>query len=405
MKWKNIQTIALRSVVRNRMRSLLTSLGIVIGVCSVIVMVAIGQGTQRRIINDISSLGTNLLMVRGGSSRAGGVSRGAGSQNRLTLQDADLIAEKTQYVSAVSAMVGMSAQVIGGSSNWNTTINGVSQDYLAIKSWRVETGEFFTAKDVRARKKVAVLGRTVADELFPGREPVGERIRIANTPFDVIGVLEEKGQSSFGQDADDIVLAPATTVLYRLKGGNYINMIYVSAVSTGLMSAAQEEITAIMRAAHHISVGQDDDFSIRNQTEILQMVSTTARTLTLLLGAIAAVSLIVGGIGIMNIMLVSVTERTREIGIRLSVGARGFDILTQFLVEAIVQSMAGGCIGVLAAFVLAFILRTFASMSVVIYPLTILMAFAFAACVGIFFGFYPARKAAHLNPIDALRYE
>jgi putative ABC transport system permease protein len=405
MNWKNMQLIALRSIMRNRMRSLLTSLGIVIGVCSVIVMIAIGQSSQRRIISDISSLGTNLLMIRPGSSQAGGVSRGAGSQNRLTLDDADRIAEEAQYASAVSPMVSMVAQVIGSGNNWSTTIDGVSADYLIIKNWKVEKGEFFTMKDVRTKKKVAVLGKTVTDELFPGQDPIGEKIRIANTPFKVIGVLEKKGQSSFGQDADDIVLAPATTVLYRLKGGTYINMIFVSAISTDLMDAAEEEVGALLRKAHRLAEGQDDDFSIGSQTEIMQMVSSTARTLTLLLGAIAAVSLLVGGIGIMNIMLVSVTERTREIGIRLSVGARSFDILMQFLIEAIVLSLSGGCIGVLTAFGLAFILRTFASMSIVIYPLIILMAFLFAAAVGVFFGFYPARKAANLNPIDALRYE
>jgi len=387
------------------MRSLLTSLGIVIGVCSVIVMVAIGQGSQRRIINEIASLGTNLLMVRPGTSRAGGISRGVGSQNRLTLDDADKIAKGSQYVKAVSPMINISAQVIGGGNNWNSSVNGVSADYLEIKDWDLESGEFFNDKDVQARKKVAILGKTVADELFPGQDPIGEKIRIQNTPFTVMGVLKQKGQSSFGMDADDVILVPSTTALYRLKGGTYINMIFVSAVSSKLMDAAEEEVSQLLRQAHRIRPGEDDDFSINNQTEIMAMASSIFKTLTLLLGAIAAVSLLVGGIGIMNIMLVSVTERTREIGIRLSVGARSFDILTQFLVEAVVLSLSGGLIGVLAAFGLTFILNTFVKMSTVIYPLTIFMAVTFAAAIGIFFGFYPARKASNLNPIDALRYE
>jgi len=405
MNWKNIEKVAFRSIIRNRMRSLLTSLGIVIGVCSVIVMVAVGQGTQQRITNEIASLGTNLLMVSPGTSQFGGVSRGAGSENRLTLGDADEIAKEAQYVEAVSPMVATGAQVIGGGNNWSTSVNGVSVDYLKIKDWELESGEFFQEKDIRAKKKVAVLGKTVADELFPGQDPTGEKIRIKNTPFTVIGVLAEKGQGSFGMDADDVILAPATTVLYRLKGGSYIDMIYVSAVSTAQMDAAEKEITQLLRETHRIDPGEEDDFSIRNLTEIIEMASSTFETLTLLLGAIAAVSLLVGGIGIMNIMLVSVTERTREIGIRLSVGARSSDILIQFLIEAIVLSLSGGLIGIILAFGVTLFLSNFAGMSTVINPTTILIAFAFSAAVGIFFGFYPARKAANLNPIDALRYE
>jgi putative ABC transport system permease protein len=401
----NIQKVAFRSIMRNRMRSLLTSLGIVIGVCSVIVMVAIGRGSQARITSQIASLGTNLLMVRPGASQAGGISRGAGSENRLTLSDAEKIAEEAQDVAYVSPVVTTGAQVVGGGSNWSTTISGVSVDYLKIRAWNLESGEFFQEKDVQAKKKVAVLGKTVADELFPGEDPVGEKIRIQNTPFTVIGVLAEKGQSSFGRDVDDVILAPSTTILYRLKGGQYIDMIYVSAVSTALMDEAEQEITRVLRSAHRIESGEEDDFTIRSQTEIIEMASSTFETLTLLLGAIAAVSLLVGGIGIMNIMLVSVTERTREIGIRLSVGAHSSDILTQFLVEAVVLSLAGGLIGVLLAFLVTFLLSTFTQINTVINPTTIFIAFAFSAAVGIFFGFYPARKASKLNPIDALRYE
>ena len=405
MNWKNIQKVALRSIMRNRMRSLLTSLGIVIGVCSVIVMVAVGQGTQQKIVNKIASLGTNLLMVRPGTSQFGGISRGAGSENRLTLDDVDKISKEAYYADAVSPLVTAGVQVIGGGNNWNTSINGVSVDYLKIKDWKLESGEFFEEKDIRSKKKVVVLGETVADELFHGQDPIGEKIRIRNTPFTVIGVLAEKGQSSFGMDADDVILAPATTVLYRLKGGAYIDMIYVSAVSTAQMDAAEGEITRILREAHRIEPGDDADFNIRNQTEIIEMASSTFEALTLLLGAIAAVSLLVGGIGIMNIMLVSVIERTREIGIRLSVGARSSDILIQFLIEAIVLSLSGGLIGIILAFGVILFLSNFAGMSTVVNPMIILIAFAFAAAVGIFFGFYPARKAANLNPIDALRYE
>jgi len=405
MKWKNIQKIALKSIMRNRMRSLLTSLGIVIGVCSVIVMVAIGQGSQAMITDEIESLGTNLLIVIPGTSQSHGVSRGAGSENRMTLDDATRIEKDALYVSHVSPIVRAGAQVIGGGNNWSTAIQGVSIDYLIIKDWELETGEFFKEKDVRAKRKVAVLGKTIADELFPDQDPVGEKIRIRNTPFTVIGVLTEKGQNLMGMDEDDVVLAPSTTVLYRLKGSQYIDAIFASAVSTELMDTAEKEITQLLREEHRIQDGEDDDFEIRNQTDIIEMASSTLSTLTLLLGAIAAVSLLVGGIGIMNIMLVSVTERTREIGIRLSVGARGSDILTQFLVEAVVLSLAGGLIGVLGAFGITFLLNHATTLAPIINPTTILMAFAFAAGVGIFFGFYPARKASNLNPIDALRYE
>lgn len=405
MKWKNIQKVALKSIMRNRMRSLLTSLGIVIGVCSVIVLVAIGQGSQAMITDEIESLGTNLLIVIPGTSQSHGVSRGAGSENRMTLDDAARIEKDALYVSHVSPIVRTGAQVIGGGNNWSTAIQGVSIDYLIIKDWELETGEFFKEKDVRAKRKVAVLGKTIVDELFPDQDPVGEKIRIRNTPFTVIGVLTEKGQNLMGMDEDDVVLAPSTTVLYRLKGSQYIDAIFASAVSTELMDTAEKEITLLLREEHRIQDGEDDDFSIRNQTDIIEMASSTLSTLTLLLGAIAAVSLLVGGIGIMNIMLVSVTERTREIGIRLSVGARGSDILTQFLVEAVVLSLAGGLIGVISAFGITFLLNQATTLAPIINPTTILMAFAFAAGVGIFFGFYPARKASNLNPIDALRYE
>ncbi|MDP8201280.1 MAG: ABC transporter permease [Candidatus Tenebribacter burtonii] len=405
MKWNRIQKIALQSIMKNKMRSILTSLGIIIGVCSVIVMVAVGQGSQAQIEKQINSLGTNLLMVFPGISNQGGVNRGAGSRNKMKLSDCEAILEEAVHVKYVSASVRSGGQIIGGTGNWNSSVEGVSEQFLDIKDWDLESGEFFTAKDVKYKKKVAVLGKTVADELFPDMEAVGEKIRINNTPFTVIGVLEEKGQTGMGNDQDDTILAPATTVLTRLKGKDKINMIYVSANSLEEIDAAQSEVEEIMRREHDIDYGDDDDFMIRSQTEITKMASETSETLTLLLAAIAGVSLIVGGIGIMNIMLVSVTERTREIGIRLSIGARSRDVLTQFLAESITLSFIGGIIGILLAVGISLFMNNFTGIYTIINPTIVFLSMAFSAAVGIFFGYYPARKAANLNPIDALRYE
>jgi putative ABC transport system permease protein len=397
--------VAFKSILKNRMRSLLTSLGIIIGVGAVIVMVGVGEGASQRIQNQIASLGTDLLIVFPGFSQSGGVNRGAGSFNRFTMDDVQKIRTGTKYVKAVSPVVRSGGQIIGGGNNWSTQIQGVSPEYFQIRSWEPESGELFTDSDVRSSRKVAVLGKTTADALFPDQNPVGEKIRIRNTPFEVIGVLEKKGQAAMGSDQDDIVLAPATTVLNRLKGGRYIDMINVSAVSADRMDEAQEEVRTVIRESHRLKPGEDDDFTIRSQAEITEMATQTTKTLTLLLGAIAAVSLLVGGIGIMNIMLVSVTERTREIGIRMSVGARSRDVLMQFLSEAVVLSLTGGLIGILFAFAVSFFLNRFSPMKTVIRPDIILLAFTFSGAVGVFFGFHPARKAAGLNPIDALRYE
>jgi putative ABC transport system permease protein len=402
---KNLLKVALRSIVRNRMRSLLTSLGIIIGVCAVIVMVAIGEGSQARIEREIASLGTNVLIVFPSASRMGGVSQGAGSFNQLTLDDVEDLEKGGTLLAAVSPVVRSGGQIIGGGSNWSTQIYGVDTEYPQIRAWEIESGNFFTERDIVSNAKVAVLGKTVADELFPGQDPVGEKIQIRNTPFKVVGVLYEKGQNPMGRDEDDIVLAPATTVLNRLKGGRYIDMINISAVSTEQMTAAEEQVKAILRNAHNIEAGEDDDFRVRSQAEITEMATETSRILTVLLGSIAAVSLVVGGIGIMNIMLVSVTERTREIGIRLSIGARPSDILTQFLAESLVLSVIGGIIGIVVAIGISLLLANFTGLTIVVNPAIVLLAFSVSAAVGIFFGFYPARKAAALNPIDALRYE
>ncbi|MBT4485261.1 MAG: FtsX-like permease family protein [Candidatus Latescibacteria bacterium] len=405
MKWKNLFKVAFKSLIKNRMRSILTSLGIIIGVGAVIIMVAIGEGAQAEIENQIASLGANLIIIFPGSSKVGGVSQGAGSYNRLTLDDVEILEKEAEVIQGISPMVQVRAQVIWGTNNWNTNVSGVSTDYLSIRNWGIESGNFFTERDVQVKSKVAVIGKTVADNLFPAKDPIGEKIRINNTPFKVVGVLSEKGQDARGQDQDDVVIAPSTTVLYRLSGGRYINMIYASAASVEQLPEAQEEISELLRDSHRLNPGEEDDFRILNQAEIMETVSETSKILTLLLGSIAGVSLIVGGIGIMNIMLVSVTERTREIGIRLAIGARGSDVLIQFLAEAVLLSMVGGFIGIVTALSASYVLNNFTGITTVVNPGIIMLAVVFSGVVGVFFGFYPARKAAALNPIDALRYE
>jgi putative ABC transport system permease protein len=391
---------------KNRLRSLLTSLGIIIGVSAVIIMVAVGQGSQKSIEEQITALGSNMIVVFPSSSQMGGVSRGAGSVQTLTLSDAEALQEQATLIDGVSPIISSGGQVVGGGNNWNTSIVGVSPQYLTIRDWSLKYGQMFTETDVRSRKKVALLGQTVAEELFGEGDPTGEQIRIVNTPFTVIGVLEEKGQNPMGRDEDDVILAPSTTVLYRLKGGgDYINMINLSAVSLEAMDAAQEEVRAILRSSHRLDPVEEDDFTIRNQADLTEAATSAQQTMTLLLGAVAAISLLVGGIGIMNIMMVTVTERTREIGIRLAIGARGGDVLTQFLAEAVVLSLIGGLIGIMVASGTSFVLNTFTPIRVLIQPGIVLLAFLFAGAVGVIFGFFPARKAAAMNPIDALHYE
>jgi putative ABC transport system permease protein len=387
-----------RSIFRNKMRSFLTSLGIIIGVCSVIVMVAVGTGSQAQIKKQISSMGTNLLMVM--------PPRGPREANRLTMADVQKLRSEASYLAAMTGEVRLSnTYVVGGSTYWETSVYGIEPDYIKIKEWSVQSGEFFTDKDLSARSKVAVLGSTVAAKLFPGEDPVGKSIRILTTPFIIVGVLASKGSTGMGEDQDDVVMVPLDTAVNRLTKDRKIESIEMSIVREDLMTEAQAEVTAILRESHKLSDGADADFDVMNQSEIIKTASKTSQTLTTLLAAIAGVSLIVGGIGIMNIMLVSVTERTREIGIRMSVGARRRDILLQFLSESVILSLLGGLIGIFLALALSYILNTFINMPTVVSPSVIAASAGFAAAVGIFFGFYPARKAANLYPIDALRYE
>ncbi|PKL82245.1 MAG: multidrug ABC transporter substrate-binding protein [Ignavibacteriae bacterium HGW-Ignavibacteriae-3] len=405
MKAKIILKVATKSIMKSRMRSLLTALGIIIGVAAVVVMVAIGDGAQQKVEQSIASLGTNLIIITPGSSNTGGVRGGMGSFSRFTFDDVDKIKNEALLIKGVSPVVRSGGQVIGGVGNWNTSIQGVSPDYLDIREWPLQSGEFFTDRDVLARAKVCVLGAEVVKNLFPNDDPVGQQIRIRNTPFKVIGVLKEKGQSATGASNDDVILAPSRTVQDRLSGGRFITSIQVSAVSADKIPAAIAEIKSIMRESHKIETGMEDDFTVRDQSDLSEAATETSRILTILLASVAGVSLIVGGIGIMNIMLVSVTERTREIGIRLSIGARASDILVQFLTEAIVLSLSGGVIGVGLSFLIAYLLNNYTDQSAYIKPEIIMIAFGFAGAIGIFFGFYPAKKASALNPIDALRYE
>jgi putative ABC transport system permease protein len=405
MKASVLTRVAAQSIMKNKMRSLLTMLGIIIGVGAVILLVAIGQGAQSRIQQQIENLGTNMLVISPGSSSQGGVSRGMGSFNRLKVDDVEKLQRESFLLAAVSPVIATGGQIVGGQGNWRTRINGVSVEYLAIRDWDVEFGRNFDASEVRSMKKVVLLGRTVSENLFPGQDPVGQQVRIRNVPFQIIGVLAEKGQTPEGSDLDDVLLAPYSTVQTRLAGHQYIPQILASTFSPGDIPAAQDEITAIMREAHGLASWEEDDFTVRNQSDLSEAAQGTTEVMTLLLAAIASISLLVGGIGIMNIMLVSVTERTREIGIRMSIGARGSDVMTQFLVESTVLSAAGGLLGLLLGFGGARIISSVTGWTTTISPLTVVVALVFSGAIGIFFGFYPARQAAELDPIEALRYE
>ena len=405
MKYQKLLTAAFQSLAKNRLRSFLTMLGIIIGVAAVIIMVAVGEGAQLAIKRQIAALGSSLLIVFPNTISHMGVSQGAGSLNQLTLDDVEKLRRESLYLRDISAVAMAWGHIIGGGNNWMTGVQGVDANYARIRDWSVTQGDFFTDEDLKTRNKVCILGKTVADNLFPGQDPIGAQVRIRSVPFKIIGVLAKKGQSSTGNDQDDIILAPTTTVLYRLKGGQNINLIMASAVSDARIPAAQQEIRGILRESHRLNIGEEDDFTVRNQAEITDTAAEASRTLTILLGSIAGVSLVVGGIGIMNIMLVSVTERTREIGLRMALGARSRDILSQFLIEAVALSLLGGIIGIAISFATAYLLNLYSNFEAVLMPQTILLAVAFSAVVGIFFGFYPARRASLLNPIEALRYE
>ena len=405
MKILNIVLSAFRALQRNKMRSFLTMLGIIIGVGAVIAMLAIGQGAEYSVQQQISSLGTNVLIVFPGSQQSGGLRMGAGTMTTLTEDDASAIQKECPAVAFVSPGTRSGGQIIAGNMNWATSVEGTGADYQNIRSWPVEYGDFYTDQDIKAAAKVCVLGKTVADNLFPDSSPIGQSVRIRNVPFKVIGVLIKKGQNAMGQDQDDNILAPYTTVKRRLSYNPYLRQILVSATNAETIPEAQKQITELLRMRHRTASYDPDDFTIRNQSDLAATATATTQILTILLASIASVSLLVGGIGIMNIMLVSVTERTREIGIRMSVGARGRDILTQFLIEALVLSLMGGIIGILLGVAGSSTISNIAKWPTIITAFSIILSFGFSIAIGIFFGFYPARKAAMLNPIDALRYE
>ena len=407
MELGNTIRIAARAIRRNKIRSMLTMLGVIIGVASVIAMIALGSGARASIDQQIQSQGTNVVYVSSGSfgRGPGAVRGGAGSVTTLTLEDAQAIAGQVPTVQRMSPMVRGRVQVIAGNQNWNTSIEGGNEDYLEIRNWPLTSGSNFTPRDVLVAEKVLLLGSTVVANLYPDQDPVGQVIRVKNLPFRVVGVLAPKGQGQFGQDQDDLIVAPYTTVQKKVLGIPSIQQVLVSAVSADAVEKTATEITQLMRQRHRIANPEDDDFSVRTVEEMAATRVEMARTMTLLLMSVASVSLLVGGIGIMNIMLVSVTERTREIGLRMAVGARTRDILRQFLAEAIGLSVVGGAVGVLVGIAASQGLTRFLAWPTSITTASILIAFAFSGAVGVFFGYYPARKAANLDPIEALRYE
>ena len=397
--------IALRALARNKARSALTMLGIIIGVGSVIAMVSLGQGAQQQVKQQISSMGSNLLIVTAGSRTSGGVRGGIGSATRLTPEDAEAILRDTTSVAAISPGINSSATVVFGNQNWTTRAEGVGVDYMQVRGRALAAGDFFSEADIRGAARVAVIGQTIATELFGGGDPVGQTIRVRNLPFRVVGTLVAKGQSSMGQDQDDILLLPYTTVMKKLQSTTYISTIYVSAVSEQATAQAEAEITALMRTRHNIRAGMDDDFTVRNLTDIAEAAEQSSEVMTMLLGGIAAVSLLVGGIGIMNIMLVSVTERTREIGIRMAVGAKTAHVQNQFLIESLILGLLGGLGGILMGTAVSYGVSIGFGWPQSISPVAVVGSVLFSMGIGIFFGYYPAKKAAALDPIEALRFE
>ena len=399
--------VAFRALVRNKMRAALTMLGIIIGVAAVIAMVSIGQGAQASVQAQIEGIGTNLLFVSAGAQNVGGVRSGSGDTgtNTLTVEDLDAIKREVPSVGMVTPTVNARSQLVAGNTNVNTSVQGVSEQYPDIRKWTVQSGSFFTDADVRTAARVIVVGQTVADNLFPGMDPVGQTLRVANLPFRVTGVMMRKGQDQQGRDQDDVAFAPYTTVQKKVLGSPRLQVAYASAVSQDATYTAQEQITDLLRQRHKLAPGDPNDFTVRNMTDIAEAANETNNTMTILLACIASVSLLVGGIGIMNIMLVSVTERTREIGIRMAIGARSSAVRSQFLIESIVLSLTGGFIGIVVGIVVSVSIPKLLGWPTLISTMAIIGSVIFSAAVGIFFGYYPARKAAALDPIEALRYE
>lgn len=406
MNGTNLFKIALRALANNKLRAFLTMLGIIIGVASVIAMLAIGQGSKKSIQQQISEMGSNMIMIHPGAEMRGGVRQDPSAMQTLKLENYERLSEECTYLSGISPNVSSSGQLVAGANNYPSSVSGVSMDYLTIRQLTVEQGEMFTENDIRTAAKVCVIGKTIVDNLFPdGSDPIGKVIRCNQIPFRVIGVLKSKGYNSMGMDQDDVVLAPYSTVMKRLLAQTYLSGIFASALTEEMTEEAVDEITTILRREHKLKETDADDFTIRTQQELSSMLNTTTDLMTTLLACIAGISLVVGGIGIMNIMYVSVTERTREIGLRMSVGARGVDILSQFLIEAILISITGGLIGVIIGCGASFMIKAIAHWPVFIQPWSVLLSFLVCTVTGVFFGWYPAKKAADLDPIDALRYE
>lgn len=407
MNISNLFKIAFRAIAANKLRSFLTMLGIIIGVASVIAMMAIGQGSKKSIQANIAEMGSNMIMIRPGQDKGpGGAQQDASDMQTLKLKDYETLKEQSKYLSAISPSVNASGQFINGNNNTPSTIYGISPDYMEIRQLKIEDGEMFTDEDIKTSAKVCVIGKTVADNLFTnGEDPVGKVIRYNKIPFRIVGVLKAKGYNSFGMDQDDVVLAPYTTVMKRILSVTYLQGINASAITEDMTDLAIDDITSILRESHKLKGSDEDNFSIRSQQEMAEMMNSTSDTMTILLLVVACISLIVGGIGIMNIMYVSVTERTKEIGLRMSVGARGIDILNQFLIESVLLSVTGGIIGVICGIGAAVGINVFAHWPIQIQPWSVLLSFAVCSATGIFFGWYPAKKAASLDPIEAIRYE